>query len=102
MRRSRCYLTGSSHLQRGSQCDWCPRSAPAVDARPRFGSARGAFVNPFTYSSPTDLPSALALLGKQWGRTEILAGGTDLLALLKDDILAPSQLVNIKKVGELQ
>ena len=59
-------------------------------------------MNPFTYSSPTDLPSALALLGKQWGGTEILAGGTDLLALLKDDILAPSQLVNIKKVGELQ
>ena len=59
-------------------------------------------MNPFTYSSPTDLRSVLALLGKQWGRTEILAGGTDLLALLKDDVLAPSQLVNIKKVGELQ
>jgi xanthine dehydrogenase YagS FAD-binding subunit len=58
-------------------------------------------MNPFTYSSPTDLPSVLDLLGKQWGRTEILAGGTDLLALLKDDIVAPSQLVNIKKVGEL-
>jgi xanthine dehydrogenase YagS FAD-binding subunit len=59
-------------------------------------------VNPFTYSSPTDLSSALDLLGKQWGRTEILAGGTDLLALLKDDILEPSQLVNIKKVGNLR
>jgi xanthine dehydrogenase YagS FAD-binding subunit len=58
-------------------------------------------VNPFTYSSPTDLPSVLDLLGKQWGKTEILAGGTDLLALLKDDIVAPSQLVNIKKVGDL-
>ncbi len=58
-------------------------------------------MNPFTYSSPTDLPSALDLLGKQWGTTEILAGGTDLLALLKDDIVAPSRLVNIKKVGDL-
>jgi len=58
-------------------------------------------MNPFTYSSPTDLPSALDLLGKQWGRTEILAGGTDLLALLKDDIVVPSQLVNIKKIGNL-
>jgi xanthine dehydrogenase YagS FAD-binding subunit len=58
-------------------------------------------VNLFTYSSPTDLPSVLDLLGKQWGKTEILAGGTDLLALLKDDIVAPSQLVNIKKVGDL-
>ena len=58
-------------------------------------------MNLFTYSSPTDLPSVLDLLGKQWGKTEILAGGTDLLALLKDDIVAPSQLVNIKKVGDL-
>jgi xanthine dehydrogenase YagS FAD-binding subunit len=58
-------------------------------------------MNPFTYSSPADLPSALDLLGKQWGTTEILAGGTDLLALLKDDVVAPSQLVNIKKVGDL-
>ena len=58
-------------------------------------------MNPFTYSSPADLQSALGLLGEQWGRTEILAGGTDLLALLKDDILTPSQLVNIKKVGDL-
>jgi len=58
-------------------------------------------VNPFTYSSPTDLRSALNLLGEQWGRTEVLAGGTDLLALLKDDIVTPTQLVNIKKIANL-
>jgi xanthine dehydrogenase YagS FAD-binding subunit len=58
-------------------------------------------VNPFRYSSPTDLGSVLDLLGEQWGRTEILAGGTDLLALLKDDIVTPMQLVNIKKVANL-
>ena len=54
-------------------------------------------MNPFTYCSPTDLPSVLGLLGSRWGKTEILAGGTDLLALLKDDVVAPSQLVNIKR-----
>lgn len=58
-------------------------------------------MNPFSYSSPTDLRSVLGLLGEQWGRTEILAGGTDLLALLKDDIVTPAQLVNIKKVAHL-
>ena len=58
-------------------------------------------MNPFTYSSPTDLRSALDLLGEQWGKTEILAGGTDLLALLKDDVVTPSQLVNIKGVTHL-
>ena len=59
-------------------------------------------MNPFTYSSPTNLRSVLNLLGQQWGKTEILAGGTDLLSLLKDDIVTPSQLVNIKRVGTLQ
>jgi len=58
-------------------------------------------VNAFTYTSPTNLPSALSLLAKSWGTTEVLAGGTDLLALLKDDVLAPSQLVNIKGIGSL-
>ena len=58
-------------------------------------------MNAFTYTSPTDLSSALSLLGKSWGTTEVLAGGTDLLALLKDDVLAPSQLVNIKGIGTL-
>ena len=58
-------------------------------------------MNAFTYTSPTNLPSALSLLAKSWGTTEVLAGGTDLLALLKDDVLAPSQLVNIKGIGSL-
>jgi xanthine dehydrogenase YagS FAD-binding subunit len=59
-------------------------------------------VNPFTYTSPSDLPSALRLLGKKWGGIELLAGGTDLLALMKDDIVAPAHLVNIKKVAGLR
>ena len=54
-----CHLTGSGNLQRSRQCDWCPCSAPSADARPRVGSVWGAVMNPFTYSSPTDLPSAL-------------------------------------------
>jgi xanthine dehydrogenase YagS FAD-binding subunit len=59
-------------------------------------------MNAFTYMSPTDLPSVLGLLGKSWGPTEVLAGGTDLLALMKDDVVTPSQLVNIKQVAGLQ
>jgi xanthine dehydrogenase YagS FAD-binding subunit len=59
-------------------------------------------MNAFTYTSPTDLQSVLGLLGSSWGPTEILAGGTDLLALMKDDVVTPSQLVNIKQVGGLQ
>jgi|SRR5271170_1209100 len=59
-------------------------------------------MNAFTYASPTDLPSALGLLGSNWGPTEVLAGGTDLLALMKDDVVTPAQLVNIKEIKGLQ
>ena len=30
----------------------------------------------------------------------ILAGGTDLLALMKDDVVTPKRVVNIKDVGD--
>ncbi len=32
----------------------------------------------------------------------ILAGGTDLLALMKDDVVAPQRLVNIKQIDQLR
>src|SRR5262249_14590952 len=41
------------------------------------------------------------LLGTRWGQTEVLAGGTDLLALLKDAAVTPGRLVNIKKINAL-
>src|SRR5437763_16732911 len=52
----------------------------------------------FEYASPKTREQAVALLGKQWGETEILAGGTDLLSLMKDDVVTPRRLVNIKQV----
>ena len=33
----------------------------------------------FTYHQPTTVALALPLLDEQWGKTELLAGGTDLL-----------------------
>jgi xanthine dehydrogenase YagS FAD-binding subunit len=42
------------------------------------------------------------LLGTAWGNTEILAGGTDLLALMKDDVVAPKRLINIKEIKDLR
>lgn len=52
----------------------------------------------FEYAEPKTRQQALGLLGKQWGDSEILAGGTDLLALMKDDVLTPKRLVNIKGI----
>jgi len=56
----------------------------------------------FEYVSPTTKEQAVALLSSTWGETEILAGGTDLLALMKDDIVRPRRLVNIKEIAELR
>ncbi len=54
----------------------------------------------FSYASPTKKEEVAELLGKNWGEVEILAGGTDLLALMKDDITTPHRLVNIKGIQD--
>jgi xanthine dehydrogenase YagS FAD-binding subunit len=56
----------------------------------------------FEYVSPTTKEQAVALLASKWGETEVLAGGTDLLALMKDDVVRPRRVVNIKEIAELR
>lgn len=58
-------------------------------------------MKPFEYAKPTTLKDALALLSGKWGETAILAGGTDLLALMKDELQTPSRLVDLKGISEL-
>ena len=58
-------------------------------------------MRPFEYASPTSRAQAVSLLGTTWGNSEILAGGTDLLALMKDDVVAPRRLINIKEIKDL-
>ena len=55
----------------------------------------------FDYASPTTKEQAVALLGTKWGETEVLAGGIDLLSLMKDYIVEPKRIVNIKDIKEL-
>jgi xanthine dehydrogenase YagS FAD-binding subunit len=59
-------------------------------------------MRPFEYVSPTSKAQAVSLLATTWGQAEILAGGTDLLALMKDDVVAPKRLVNIKDIKDLK
>ena len=59
-------------------------------------------MRPFEYVSPRSRTQALSLLSTTWGNIEILAGGTDLLALMKDDVVAPKRLINIKDIKDLQ
>jgi len=53
----------------------------------------------FEYASATKKEQVATLLGDQGS---ILAGGTDLLALMKDDVVTPQRLVNIKQVEGLR
>jgi xanthine dehydrogenase YagS FAD-binding subunit len=55
---------------------------------------------PFEYAAPTALADAVRLLGAAGSAP--LAGGTDLLALMKDRIVEPKRLVNVKGIPELR
>src|SRR5262249_56803175 len=55
----------------------------------------------FEYASPTSTKQALSLLGTSSGGAAVLAGGTDLLSLMKDEVVHPQRLVNIKEIKEL-
>ena len=58
-------------------------------------------MNAFEYAAPTTKEQAVNLLSAQWGETEVLAGGTDLLSLMKDYLTTPKRVVNIKDIKEL-
>ena len=53
----------------------------------------------FEYVSPASKEQVATLLGEKGA---ILAGGTDLLALMKDDVVSPARLVNIKQLSSLR
>ncbi len=55
----------------------------------------------FAYANPSTIQDAVRLLGKSWGEADVLAGGTDLLSLMKDYIHTPRRVVNIKGIKEL-
>ena len=56
----------------------------------------------FEYAAPKTLKEATALLGEKWGETEILAGGTDLITSLKQQITTPKRVVTLKNIPELR
>ena len=55
----------------------------------------------FEFANPSTVKEAVGLLGSDWEEASVFAGGTDLLALLKDDVEETKRLVNIKKIGSL-
>ena len=59
-------------------------------------------LEPFAYSRPTSLRELEGLLARQAGGASILAGGTDLLVLVKEKLLSPKALIDIGALPELQ
>lgn len=58
-------------------------------------------MNSFEYAAPKTLKEAVSLLSDTWGRTEILAGGTDLVTSLKQQVTKPNRVVSLRNIKEL-
>ncbi len=56
----------------------------------------------FEYGNPAAVSEAVAMLGAEWGEADVLAGGTDLISLMKDHLHTPKRVVNIKNIAELE
>lgn len=55
-------------------------------------------MRPFAYFAPATLDEAVALLGRYDGKASVLAGGTDLLVEIKEQLRRPDQIIDIKKI----
>ncbi len=56
----------------------------------------------FEYVKPATVAEAVRELGRSWADAKILAGGIDLLGELKEGIIAPQRIVNIKGISGLR
>jgi xanthine dehydrogenase YagS FAD-binding subunit len=54
----------------------------------------------FTYYRPQTAEQAVGLLAAEWGPTELLAGGTDLLDLQKEYIAQPHKVISLSGLGK--
>lgn len=59
-------------------------------------------MRPFEYASPVSVEEAVELLNDHDADTAVLAGGTDLLNLMKQDLAAPQRVVDIKNIESLK
>jgi xanthine dehydrogenase YagS FAD-binding subunit len=58
-------------------------------------------MQPFEYIAPTSVANAVKALSEK-PDAAVLAGGTDLVNRLKDYVAAPSRLINVKRLVELE
>jgi CO/xanthine dehydrogenase FAD-binding subunit len=56
----------------------------------------------FDYYAPATLKEACFTLARLDGGASVLAGGTDLLPYMKNEVMAPTALVSLKEIQGLQ
>ena len=56
----------------------------------------------FEYARPKTARDAIKLLGSDWSDADLLAGGSDLLDRMKDDVSAPKRVVSLAEAHELR
>lgn len=56
----------------------------------------------FQYAAPLEEAGVLEVLSSEPGKTEVLAGGTDLVGLMRKMIVTPERVVNIKEVSTIR
>ncbi len=55
----------------------------------------------FDFMAPRSVSEVLDLLGRYGSKAKVMAGGTDLLVLLKMERIAPEVIINVMKIPEL-
>ncbi|MFH1018636.1 MAG: xanthine dehydrogenase family protein subunit M [Pseudomonadota bacterium] len=58
-------------------------------------------IRDFEYHRPATLPEALALLARFGEKAAPLAGGTDLILGMKDEVKTPDAVIDLKRIAEL-
>src|SRR5262249_36818140 len=89
----------SRHQQRHLQCHRCPCAGYALHTRQGTCSPleerRECIMKAFTYYRPKTAQQAVGLLDSKWGKTELLAGGTDLHDLQKEYVAEPEKVISV-------
>ena len=58
-------------------------------------------MNRFQHANAQSIKEALSFVGEKWDGTRIIAGGTDLLGEIKNGIISPKAVINIKTIRDL-
>ncbi|HEV3220897.1 MAG TPA: FAD binding domain-containing protein [Candidatus Acidoferrales bacterium] len=54
----------------------------------------------FAYAHPATKQEAIGQLGADWNDSAVLAGGTDLISLMKEHVVIPKRVISIRGVAE--